>query len=94
MRGWARLAAAMAVAVALCMCGALPVFAAPDAGVTAPDIEARRQALVGKLETELADTLLAFLSDALGSDIDLSAQATSLTKLLEAHKDELLEGAR
>lgn len=56
------------------------------------DIEARRQALVGKLETELADTLLAFLADALGSDIDLGAQATSLTNLLEAHRDELLKG--
>ena len=35
MRGWAKLAAAMAVAVALCVGGALPrLFAAPDAGVS------------------------------------------------------------
>lgn len=57
-------------------------------------IEARRQALIRKLENELADVILAFLSDALGSDIDISSQATSLTKLLEAHKDELLKGVR
>lgn len=57
-------------------------------------IEARRQALIRKLENELADTILAFLTDALGSDIDLGAQAASLTKLLETHKDELLRGVR
>ncbi len=58
------------------------------------DIEARRQQLVGKLETELADTILSFLTDALGSDVDLGAQAVSLTNLIEEHKDELLQGAK
>lgn len=57
-------------------------------------IEARREALIRKLDNELADIILAFLSDALGNDIDISTQASSLTKLLETHKDELLKGAR
>ena len=58
------------------------------------NIDARRQQLVGKLEAELADTILAFLSDALGSNVDLGAQAASLTSLLDEHKDELLKGVK
>jgi len=58
------------------------------------DLEARRQQLAGKLEAELADTILGFLSDALGTDVDLGAQTSSLTKLLDAHKDDLLKGMK
>ena len=61
MRGWARLAAAMAVAVTLCMCGALPLFAAPDAGVSAPDIEARRQALLQQMLQDPSNLDVAFV---------------------------------
>lgn len=58
------------------------------------DIETRRQQLAGKIEAELADILLAFLTDALGTDVDLGAQTASLTRLLEEHKDELLKGVK
>jgi hypothetical protein len=50
----------MAVVVTLCMCGALPVFAAPDAGVTAPDIEARRQALLQSMLQDPSNLDVAF----------------------------------
>lgn len=57
-------------------------------------LETRRAQLAGKLETELADTILAFLADALGSSADLSSSSAPLVKLLEAHKDELLAGVK
>lgn len=57
-------------------------------------LEARRAQLAGTLETELADTILAFLSDALGGSADLSATSGPLVKLLETHKDELLAGVK
>jgi hypothetical protein len=56
--------------------------------------EARRAQLAGTLETELADTILAFLADALGSSADLSATSAPLVKLLETHKEELLAGVK
>jgi hypothetical protein len=42
------------------MSGALPVFAAPDAGVTAPDIEARRQALLRSMLQDPSNLDVAF----------------------------------
>lgn len=57
-------------------------------------LETRRAQLSGTLETELADTILAFLADALGNSADLSATSAPLVKLLEAHKDELLSGVK
>ena len=83
MRGWARLAAAMAVVVTLCMCGALPVFAAPDAGVTAPDIEARRQALLQSMLQDPSNLDVAFEYASLSSQVgDYEAAISTLERML------------
>lgn len=83
MRGWARLAAAMAVVVTLCMCGALPAFAAPDAGVTAPDIEARRQALLQSMLQDPSNLDVAFEYASLSSQVgDYEAAISTLERML------------
>ena len=58
------------------------------------ELAARKQLLASKLESELADTILAFLSESLGEHLTLDSQSGSLVKLLDEHKDEILKGLK
>ena len=83
MRGWAKWAVALAVAGTLCMCGALPLFAAPDAGVAAPDIEARRQALLRQMLQDPSNLDVAFEYASLSSQVgDYEAAISTLERML------------
>jgi hypothetical protein len=65
------------------MCGALPVFAAPDAGVTAPDIEARRQALLQQMLQDPSNLDVAFEYASLSSQVgDYEAAISTLERML------------
>jgi tetratricopeptide (TPR) repeat protein len=73
----------MAVAVTLCMCGALPLFAAPDAGVAAPDIEARRQVLLRSMLQDPSNLDVAFEYASLSSQVgDYEAAISTLERML------------
>jgi tetratricopeptide (TPR) repeat protein len=73
----------MAVAVTLCMCGALPLFAAPDAGVAAPDIEVRRQALLQQMLQDPSNLDVAFEYASLSSQVgDYEAAISTLERML------------
>lgn len=52
------------------------------------DIEAEKQQLLAQIDTKLADAVASFLGEALGHNVDLGAQASYLTALLEEHKDD------
>lgn len=56
------------------------------------EMAARRELYVKQLDTKLGDSVLAFLSESLGQQVDLGAQTAYLTTLLEQHKDELIQG--
>jgi cytochrome c-type biogenesis protein CcmH/NrfG len=65
------------------MCGALPLFAAPDAGVTAPDIEARRQALLQQMLQDPSNLDVAFEYASLSSQVgDYEAAISTLERML------------
>jgi hypothetical protein len=65
------------------MCGALPVFAAPDAGVAAPDIEARRQALLQQMLQDPSNLDVAFEYASLSSQVgDYEAAISTLERML------------
>ncbi len=73
----------MAVAVTLCMSGALPVFAGPDAGIAASDIEARRQALLQSMLQDPSNLDVAFEYAALSSQVgDYEAAISTLERML------------
>ena len=73
----------MAVVVTLCMCGALPVFAAPDAGVAAPDIEVRRQALLQQMLQDPSNLDVAFEYASLSSQVgDYEAAISTLERVI------------
>ena len=55
-------------------------------------IEAERQHMIEQMDTKLADAVTSFLTETLQHDVDLGAQTTYLTKMLEEHKDELTKG--
>lgn len=56
------------------------------------DMEKKRQFLTSQLDTKLSDSVTTFLVETLGQHVDLGAQATYLTTLLEEHKAELIKG--
>ena len=56
------------------------------------EMATRRDAYVKQLDAKLSDSVIAFLSEALGQQVDLGAQTTYLTSVLEQHKDELKQG--
>lgn len=56
------------------------------------DIEAERQRLIAQMDTKLADAVASFLIETMQHEVDLGAQTTYLTKMLEAHKDEFKQG--
>jgi F0F1-type ATP synthase membrane subunit b/b' len=56
------------------------------------DMTAEKQHLIEQLDVKLADAVASFLTEALGHNVDLGAQAPYLTKLLEEHKAEIISG--
>ena len=83
MFGWARLAAAVAVAVTLCMSGALPIFSVPDANAAANDVEARRQALLQQMLSDPSDLDVAFEYASLSTQVgDYEAAISTLERML------------
>ena len=52
----------------------------------ADEIAAEKQMLVAQIDTKLSDAVLSFLVETMQHDVDLGAQTTYLTKLLEEHK--------
>lgn len=65
------------------MSGALPVFASPDAGVAAPDIEARRKALLHAMLQDPSNLDVAFEYASLSSQVgDYEAAISTLERML------------
>lgn len=58
------------------------------------EMQTRREAYVAQLDTKLSDAVAAFLTDTLGHNVDLGAQAGYLVAQLDAHKDELIQEVR
>ena len=56
------------------------------------EVNAEKQILVQQIETKLSDAVASFLTETLQHNIDLGAQSSYLTTMLEEHKDELLKG--
>jgi tetratricopeptide (TPR) repeat protein len=84
MRGWARLAAAIAVAVTFCASGTPPAFAAQDSTSLSRDqIEARRQALLQLMLQDPSNLDVAFEYAALSSQVgDYEAAVSTLERML------------
>jgi F0F1-type ATP synthase membrane subunit b/b' len=57
-------------------------------------IMAEKQQLLQQIDTKLADAVTSFLVETLQHNVDLGAQMTYLTSVLEEHKDELKEGLK
>ena len=55
-------------------------------------IEAEKQRMITQMDTKLADAVTSFLTETLQHEVDLGAQTTYLTKMLEEHKAELTKG--
>ncbi len=55
------------------------------------EINTEKQRLIGQVETRLADAVASFLSETLGHNVDLGAQSSYMTAMLEEHKAELLK---
>lgn len=53
-------------------------------------MEAEKQQLVAQMDTKLADAIASFLTETLQHNVDLGAQSTYLTSMLEEHKAELI----
>lgn len=53
-------------------------------------VEAEKQKLVAQMDTKLADAVASFLTETLQHNVDLGAQSTYLTSMLEEHKAELI----
>jgi FAD/FMN-containing dehydrogenase len=51
-------------------------------------VSKEQAALIAQIDTKLADAVASFLTETLGHNVDLGAQATYLTSVLEEHKDE------
>lgn len=56
------------------------------------EIAAEKQQLVQQIDTKLADAVVSFLTETLQHNIDLGAQGTYLTTMLEEHKTEIAKG--
>jgi len=56
------------------------------------EIANEKKILIQQIDTKLADAVASFLTETLGHNIDLGAQSTYLTSMLEEHKTELIKG--
>ncbi len=55
-------------------------------------VEAEKQHMIEQMDTKLADAVTSFLTETLQHDVDLGAQTTYITKMLDEHKAELAKG--
>ncbi len=55
------------------------------------EMQARREQFAAQLDTKLSDAVIAFLTQTLGTNVDLGAQTQYLREQLEAHKAELVQ---
>lgn len=55
---------------------------------------AEHQQLMQQIDTKLADAVTSFLFETLQHNVDLGAQSSYLTAMLEEHKDELTKGVK
>lgn len=60
----------------------------------AEEMAAEKQRLLQQIDTKLADAVASFLLDTLQHNVDLGAQSTYLTAMLEDHKAELAQGVK
>ena len=51
-------------------------------------ILAEKKQIMARIDTKLSDSVASFLLETLGHEVDLGAQQTYLTKMLEEHKDD------
>ena len=58
------------------------------------EVAAEKQQLIQQFETRLADAVTSFLVETLGHNIDLGAQTSYLSAMLDEHKDELVKGLK
>lgn len=55
------------------------------------DMAAEKERLTTELDGKLADAIIAFLLETLGHEVDLGAQTSYMTKMLEEHKAEIIK---
>lgn len=55
-------------------------------------IAAEKKLLAEQIDTKLADAVASFLTETLGHNVDLGAQSTYLTAMLDQHKQEIIKG--
>lgn len=60
----------------------------------AEEIAAEKQRLVAEIDAVLADAVASFLMETLQHNVDLGAQSSYLTAMLEEHKAELVKGMK
>lgn len=58
------------------------------------EMAAEKQRLIAQIDTRLADAVASFLTETLQHNVDLGAQSTYLTAMLEEHKAELTRGVK
>lgn len=60
----------------------------------AAEMDAKKEQLTQELDTKLADAVASFLIETLPHDVDLGAQSTYLTRMLEEHKDDITRSVK
>lgn len=59
----------------------------------AEEMKLEKQRLIQQMDTKLADAVASFLTETLQHNVDLGAQSSYLTAMLEEYKTELIKGA-
>lgn len=60
----------------------------------AEQVEAEKKQLLDQIDTKLADAVQSFLLETLQHNVDLGAQSTYLTAMLEEHKHDIAKGVK
>jgi F0F1-type ATP synthase membrane subunit b/b' len=58
------------------------------------EVDAEKDMLIAKIDTDLADAVQSFLLETLQHNVDLGSQTTYLVSKLEEHKTEITKGLR
>lgn len=58
------------------------------------EVAAEKERLLADIDTKLADAVSSFLIETLGHEVDLGAQASYLTSMLDEHKDAIIKEVR
>jgi len=58
------------------------------------EIEAKKEQLSRQVDTKLSDAVASFLVETMGHEVDLGAQTSYITKMLDEHKDEIIKGVK